>query len=70
MRKLNWIDIILILFGLFIAYQLIRAIIGGSWQTEALIIGLLMFNIGLTIRLYIKFEGHISWHKAKDKTKE
>lgn len=71
--KLTWIDIILILLGLFIAYQLLRAIIGGSWQTEALIIALIIFNLGLTwklsinfLKLGMKFEGHISWHKAKN----
>ncbi len=65
--KLNWLDIILILLGLFIAYQIIRKIVGGSWQTESLIISLLIFNLGLTWRLSMKFEGHISWHKAIDK---
>ena len=72
--KISWADIILILFGLFIAYQLLRAIFGGSWQTESLIIALLMFNIGISwklsmvvLKLHMKFDGHISWHKTKDK---
>jgi len=51
--NLKWIDILLILFGLFIAYQLLRAILGGSWQTEALIIALLLFNLGMTWKLTI-----------------
>ncbi len=49
--KLDWIDIILILLGLYIAYQLIIAILGGSWQAEGLIIALLIFSLGLTWRL-------------------
>ncbi len=72
--KLDWIDIILILLGLFIAYQLVKAIIGRSWQSEALIIALLMFTIGVTwkismnlMKLNMRFNGHISWHKAKEK---
>ena len=72
--KLNWLDIVLILLGLFIAYQLLKAIFGGSWQTESLIISLLIFNLGLTwrlsmnfLKLNMKFDGHISWHKAKDR---
>ena len=65
--KLNWIDIILILLGLFIAYQLLHTIFGGSWQTENLIIALLVFHLGLIWRLSMKFEGHISWHKAMNK---
>jgi len=64
---LYWIDILLILFGLFIVYQLLRAIFWGSWQTENLIIGLLIFNLGLTWRLNMKFEGHIAWHKVRDR---
>ncbi|MAH45708.1 hypothetical protein CMI37_07750 [Candidatus Pacearchaeota archaeon] len=74
--KLDWIDSILILFGLFIAYQLLRAILGGSWQTEGLIIALLVFNLGLTWKLSLnvmksnmKFERHIGWHKARDNKK-
>ena len=58
-------DILLILFGLFIAYQLVRAILGGSWETEGLIIALLLFNLGLTWKIALKLEGHISWHKTK-----
>jgi len=65
--KLNWIDILLILFGLFVAYQVLRAIIGGTWKTESIIIALLIFNLGLTYRLGMKFEGHINWHKFRDK---
>ena len=71
--RLSWIDILLIIFGLFIAYQLIRVIFGGSWQTEAIIIALLMFNLALTWKLSsniwklnYKFERHINWHKAKE----
>ncbi len=67
------IDIILVLFGLFIAYQLIKAILGGSWQTETLVITLLVFNLGISWKinsglwkLNSKFERHIGWHKGKD----
>tara|TARA_Y100000310_G_C20187160_1_gene580828 strand:- start:229 stop:447 length:219 start_codon:yes stop_codon:yes gene_type:complete len=66
--RLSWIDIILILLGLFIAYQLVRAILGGSWQTESLMIALLIFNLGLTWRLSMKFGGHIVWHRIREKT--
>lgn len=52
--KIQWVLIILlIIFGLFIAYQLIRKILGGSWSTENIIIALLMFNIGLTFTITI-----------------
>ena len=72
--KISWIDIILALLGLFIAYQLILAIFGGSWQIESLIIGLLIFNLGLTwklgeriFKLDSKFDRHIDWHKNREK---
>ena len=65
--KLNWLDILLILLGLFIAYQLIKAILGGSWQTESIVIALLMFNLGLTYRLSIRLDRHINWHKLKSR---
>ena len=64
--KLKWIDIILILLGLFVAYQILRAIFGGSWQTESIVIALVIFNLGLTWKLNMMLEGHISWHKAKN----
>jgi hypothetical protein len=43
--------ILLILFGLFISYQIIRKLLGSSWATEDIIIALLIFNIGLTFTL-------------------
>ena len=67
--KLTWIDWILILLGLFIAYQIIKAILGGGWQTESIIIALLIFNLGLTWKLTMKFEGHLNWHKLKNNLK-
>jgi len=36
----------MILFGLYILIQILRAIFSGSWTTEDLIIGLLIFNLG------------------------
>ena len=66
MRKIDWIDVLLIIFGLFMAYQLFLKIIGGSWQAEAVIIGLLFLNLSITWKLAMKFEGHIAWHKARD----
>ena len=37
--------IFLILFGIFAAYQIVRKLIGGSWDTEDIILALLIFNI-------------------------
>ena len=68
--RLNWLDIILILLGLFIGFQILRKILGGSWETESIIIALLIFNLSLTWRLNMKFKGHVSWHKVVDREKQ
>ena len=39
-------EILLILFGLYLLIQLLIKIGGGSWSTEDVIIGLLIFNLG------------------------
>ena len=59
-------DIILILLGLLLVYQLLRKILGGSWQYETIIITLLLFNLGMTWRMGLKLEGHIGWHKGRN----
>jgi len=64
--KFRWVDLLLILLGIFIAYQLLRAILGGSWQIETIIIALLIFNLGLTWKLSLKLEGYMNWHKFRD----
>jgi hypothetical protein len=43
--------ILLIIFGLFILYQIIKKITGGSWATEDIIVSLLILNIGITFTL-------------------
>lgn len=45
---IQWILIVLlIIFGLFIAYQIALKIFGGSWATEDIIVALLVFIIGV-----------------------
>ena len=68
--KLKVIDLLLILLGIIIAYQIVKKILGGSWQTEGVIIALLIFNLGLLwklntefLKLNFKFNGPIKWHK-------
>jgi len=43
--------ILLIIFGLFIAYQIILKIFGGSWATEDIIVALLVFVIGFVFTI-------------------
>ncbi len=48
------IDIILALFGLFMLYQILRRMFGGSWGIEALIFGLVVLHMGITFGLAVK----------------
>ncbi len=49
---MNWEKIItwvLIILGIFLSIQLVKVIVGGSWNAEDIIIGLLIFSLGLNI---------------------
>lgn len=48
--------VIIIIFGGYIAYQLVRMIFGGSWSTEDLIAALLVLNISVTFSLARRLE--------------
>ncbi len=68
--KINWINWALILFGIFLAYQIIRNLLGGSWGVDELSLGALLAVAGILwkmsiefTRMNMKFDGHISWHK-------
>ncbi len=45
------IGIALLLFAIFLAYQILSAIFGGSWSTENIIISLLIFNVSVTFTI-------------------
>ncbi len=36
----------LVIFGLFLLFQIVKKMFGGSWTTEDIILGLLVFNLG------------------------
>lgn len=46
---------ILILFGLLLIYQILRKVFGGSWETEDIIIALLIFNLGSIFTIGLSF---------------
>ena len=75
----TWLKIfywVLIIFTLYIIFEIIRKLIGGSLGFEELVIGLLIANLGYVITLQgrisdinAKLSEHIGWHKAhKNKT--
>ncbi|MBC8500587.1 MAG: hypothetical protein ISS25_03465 [Nanoarchaeota archaeon] len=40
------IEILLVLFGIYLLIQILRKIFGASWSTEDIILALLIFNLG------------------------
>ncbi|MBS3088233.1 hypothetical protein J4402_00465 [Candidatus Pacearchaeota archaeon] len=58
----NILITILILFGFFIVYQIIKRILGGSWTTEDIIISLLIFNLGCVFTIGLSLARLISSH--------
>lgn len=46
--------VLLILFSIFIIYQLIIKILGGSWETQDIIIALLILIIGFIFNITVK----------------
>lgn len=40
------VEVLVIIFGLFLLFQILKNIRGGSWGTEEIVIGLLIFNLG------------------------
>ena len=46
--------IILLVFSFFLIYQIILKILGGSWQTENIIIALMILMIGFIFNITIK----------------
>ncbi len=42
---------VMVIFGLYLLFQVLRKVFGGSWSTEDLILGLLIFNLGCTFTI-------------------
>ena len=57
------VKIFLIIFTLFVLYQLIKFILGGSWEKEDVITSLLMINIGITFSMAVNLARLNSDHK-------
>lgn len=47
------IEGVVVLFALYILFQIVRKMFGGSWDTENIIIGLLVFNLGCVFTIGI-----------------
>lgn len=62
-KILYWIFVI---FVVYLIIEIIRKILGGSWEIEELIITMLAANLGYSFYLGSKLSEHIGWHKGKD----
>lgn len=73
---MKWVNVFYLLLGLFVIYlaiEIVRKILGGSLGFEELVIGLLVANLGYTIALHTKISSihakiseHLGWHKGKE----
>ena len=64
---------IFLLFLLYLIFELVRKLVGGSLGFEELVIGLLIANLGYSFylkdsmnKINSKISGHIVWHKGKN----
>lgn len=69
--------IIVLILILILLYQIYKAISGGTWEIEDIILGLIILNLTLTITLLTSFynvktkiDGHIKWHEGYDRGKK
>lgn len=53
-------------FIVYLLFEVIRKIIGGSLGFEELVIGLLLANIGYSFYINSQLSEHIGWHKGKN----
>ena len=64
-----WQKIVYWIFGIFLIYlifELVRKILGGSLGFEEIVIALLVANLGYSFYLGSKLSEHIGWHKGKE----
>ncbi|MBI2498833.1 hypothetical protein HYV88_01165 [Candidatus Woesearchaeota archaeon] len=64
----TWQKVLYLLLGLFTIYliiEILRKIFGGSLTTDAIVIGLLVANLGYSFYINSKLSEHIGWHKGK-----
>ncbi len=56
---------ILALFVLYLTFELLRKLLGGSLGFEEITIGLLIANLGYSFYINSKLSEHMGWHKRK-----
>ncbi len=56
----------LVLFAVYVLYQILRKLLGGSWSIEEIILALVVVNLGWTGYLQKDFSQHLGEHKLHD----
>jgi len=46
MKITKALELVLLLVGLYIMFQIIKKLLGGSWDAEDIVLALLIFNLG------------------------
>lgn len=68
------------ILGLILIVQIVRLILGGSWEIEDVILAIVIFNLTITFgiggylihlhniisRVDKKLHGHIEWHRGSE----
>lgn len=54
----------ILLFAVYLIFEIIRKLLGGSLGFEEIIIGLLIANIGYSFHINSKLSEHIGWHRG------
>ena len=62
----NILKVVMIVFGLFLLYQIVHKLLGGSWSIEQLILATAVLNLGWTMSLQKDFSHHLGEHKMID----
>ena len=65
----KWLKIfywLLVLFTLYLIFEIIRKLFGGSLGFEELMIGLMAANLGYSFYLNTKLSEHLGYHKASE----
>lgn len=70
-------QLIAYIFGIVVIVQIVRILVGRSWEVEDAILALMVLNISLSfgimgylIKLTSTIYGHIQWHKGRDNDKK
>ncbi len=59
---LKWL---LILFVLYLIFEIIRNIFGGSLSQNDVTLGLVIANVGYSFYLTEKISDHLGWHRGR-----